>query len=117
MYSGTLYGITNGFGNIDVKDNGILTNANNATLRMNGNIRVETADAANPATVVAHRPHPAVQRRHPANARPATTTRLPAGARSAKIAYRPWRIRVAAESERPATRPDAQTARDENDNL
>ena len=42
---------TNGFGNIDVKDNGILTNANNATLRMNGNIRVETANASNPATV------------------------------------------------------------------
>lgn len=41
----------NGFGDITVKDNGILTNANNATLRMNGNIRVETADAANPATV------------------------------------------------------------------
>ena len=42
---------TNGFGNITVADNGILTNADNATLRMNGNIRVETTNGSNPATV------------------------------------------------------------------
>jgi len=42
---------TNGFGDIKVANNGILTNANNATLRMNGNIRVETTNSSEPATV------------------------------------------------------------------
>ena len=42
---------TNGFGNITVANNGTLTNADNATLRMNGNIRVETSSSSAPATV------------------------------------------------------------------
>ena len=42
---------TNGFGDIRVANNGILTNADNATLRMNGNIRVETSNSSEPATV------------------------------------------------------------------
>ena len=42
---------TNGFGDIKVANNGILTNADNATLRMNGNIRVETSSSSAPACV------------------------------------------------------------------
>lgn len=42
---------TNGFGDIKVANNGILTNADNATLRMNGNIRVETSSSSEPACV------------------------------------------------------------------
>ena len=42
---------TNGFGDIKVANNGTLTNADNATLRMNGNIRVETTNSSEPATV------------------------------------------------------------------
>ena len=42
---------TNGFGDIKVANNGILTNADNATLRMNGNIRVETTNSSEPACV------------------------------------------------------------------
>ncbi len=42
---------TNGFGDIKVANNGILTNADNATLKMNGNIRVETSSSSAPATV------------------------------------------------------------------
>lgn len=42
---------TNGFGDIAVGNNGILTNADNASLRMNGNIRVQTSNSSEPATV------------------------------------------------------------------
>jgi hypothetical protein len=42
---------TNGYGDITVANNGILTNADNASLRMNGNIRVQTSSSSAPATV------------------------------------------------------------------
>lgn len=42
---------TNGYGDIRVANNGTLTNADNATLRMNGNIRVETTSSSAPAIV------------------------------------------------------------------
>ena len=42
---------TNGYGDITVANNGILTNADNASLRMNGNIRIQTSSSSAPATV------------------------------------------------------------------
>ena len=42
---------TNGYGDITVANNGTLTNADNASLRMNGNIRIQTSSSSAPATV------------------------------------------------------------------